>query len=744
MKNLFLALVFVGALTIHSKVLYSNEPEEIIVTSSYIDKNLSDLDDPIHVIGGDEIILGSTLSLGESIDNLLGIQSSDFGSAVGQPIIRGLSGSRVKIMNNGRVLRDVSSIGGDHMNEVDLNDIQQIEIVRGPSSLLYSSGTIGGIINIIDSTIAREDIREAKLNIGLESQSVNDGDSGSFSYQNNIGGFNLSLAFKDSQFDNFDIPNGAIIHTEDEHHEEAHHDENEHEENLGNLPNSDYESTSKRFGISKTWDWGYFGISYKNSESLYGIPFHSEGHEGHSGHGEEEHHEEESHHDEEEHEGERIFSNTESDVFDIEGSYTVNNSWLKKINYFFRSSEYLLVEQHAEEEHHDEDEHDDHGHAEGPTNFENEAKEFGAVFDFSNDVLDQKLSLKYAEEEISIIGNESFMRPVDNEELSLGYYISKEFASFHFDLGIRYDDISRKGSVAHHEEHHDEGEHDEEEHHDDEEHEEEIDYFNKDFSKTSFAANLSREINDNLTISLGLTRVERAPSSVELFMNGPHLATGRFEVGNTSLKPETANNIDLNVFYQNNNFSISANIFSNEVDNYIYLQDETEEEHDEHEEEHGDHGGLILANYLQKDSELEGYEFEISQIFAFDKGNITLSLGRDSVTGEFKNGTNIPRIVPARNILTVSYSEDNLEAKLTYKDVEKQSDIGEGETITEAYEMLDLSLRKTFEFDNQNKLILSLFGKNLLDEAARNHSSFVKNEVPLPGRNFGVRLNYRF
>ena len=271
----------------------------------------------------------------------------------------------------------------------------------------------------------------------------------------------------------------------------------------------------------------------------------------------------------------------------------------------------------------------------------------------------------------------------------------------------------------------------------------EIDYFNKDYSETSFAVNFAREVNDNFTVSLGLARVERAPSSVELFMNGAHLVTGRFEVGNTELESETANNIDLNIFYQNNNFSLRGNIFKNDIDNYIYLQDETEEEHEEHEE-HDDHGGLILANYLQKDAELEGYEFEISQVFAFDRGNLTLSLGRDSVTGEFKNGMNIPRIVPARNILTVSYSEDNLSARLTYKDVEEQNDIGQGETATEAYEMLDFSLRKTFVLSNQNEISLSLFGKNLLDEVARNHASFVKNEVPLPGRNYGLKLNYKF
>ena len=189
MRNLLIALFIVGAITIHNKALIAQESvenisdlDEIIVTSSYIDNNLSDLDDPIHVIVGDDTIFDTTSSLGESLDNLLGVQSSDFGAAVGHPIIRGLSGNRVRIMNNGRTLRDVSTIGDDHMNEIDLNDIQQIEIVRGPSSLLYSSGTVGGIINIIDNTIAKEDFTDLKFNVGLESQSVNDGETGSISF----------------------------------------------------------------------------------------------------------------------------------------------------------------------------------------------------------------------------------------------------------------------------------------------------------------------------------------------------------------------------------------------------------------------------------------------------------------------------------------------------------------------------------------------------------------------------------
>ena len=198
----------------------ANVLEEVIVTSSLIDQTLSDIENPLHVVSGDDISATASQSLGESLDGLLGVSSADYGSGVGQPIIRGMSGNRVKILNNGMIVRDVAGIGVDHVNDVDLNNIQQIEIVRGPSSLLYANGTIGGIINIVDSTIAREDFAESELKLGLEAQSVNDGDSHNLSYQNNLGGLNFSFAYKDSQFDNFDVPTGAILHDED--HEDEH------------------------------------------------------------------------------------------------------------------------------------------------------------------------------------------------------------------------------------------------------------------------------------------------------------------------------------------------------------------------------------------------------------------------------------------------------------------------------------------------------------------------------------------
>jgi iron complex outermembrane receptor protein len=506
-----------------------------------------------------------------------------------------------------------------------------------------------------------------------------------------------------------------------------------------------------KFGASKVTDKGYIGFSVSNIESTYGIPFHGEGHEDEHG---EEHGEEEGH---DEHEGERIFTNSESDKFNLRGSYNLDG-WksAKSIDFFFNDSDYTFTEQHAEEEEHeeeghDEDDHDEHeGHAEGPTTFTNDSSEAGFIIDFSNMLVTQKLSLNLVEENTSIIGAEAFMNPSTRDEFTVGYFASREVSDYTLDFGLRFDRLANKGSVseAHEEEHHDEEEdHDEEEHHDEDE-EMEITSYDKSFNNTSIAFNIGRELNEFISVDLGFASVERAPSSIELFMNGAHLATGRFEVGNVNLQPEISNNIDFTVSMNSGSFYASASLFANKVDNYIYLQDETEEEHEEHDEEHeedhDDHGGLVLANYLQQDADLDGYEIEFGNTFDLGSGELTMSFGRDEVSGEFQVGGNIPRLNPARNIYKFKYSQDDMTFGLMLKDVEKQADIGLAETATAAYQMLNAKLTRNFDLGNQGALTVSLFGNNLLDEVARNHASYVKTQAPLPGRNYGVRFNLTF
>jgi iron complex outermembrane receptor protein len=206
----------------------------------------------------------------------------------------------------------------------------------------------------------------------------------------------------------------------------------------------------------------------------------------------------------------------------------------------------------------------------------------------------------------------------------------------------------------------------------------------------------------------------------------------------------------------------------NDVDNYITLQDELDG-HDDHDDDHGDEHGdddhdddhgdehgdddhddhgefenLIHADYVQEDAEFRGYEFEFGRTFTLGSGDLRLSFGRDDVNAEFSDGHNVPRINPARNIYSLSYVENDWVFKIDLKDVEKQNDIAEGETVTDSYQMLNTRLTKTFNISGAGELKVSIFGSNLLDEAARNHSSFVKKQVPLAGRNYGAKFSYKF
>ena len=744
--NAFIVLIAVQSIDAFSQEVVE---ETVVVTSALVDTN--HIDKPLYVIDGNEILDGATTSLGEAIDGYLGISIADYGSAVGQPIIRGMSGPRVKILKNGMVNRDVSGLGVDHLNDVDLNDISQIEIVKGPSSLLYANGTIGGIINIVDDCIAEMDFDGAEFAAGYETQSVNDGSSEYFNFKNNLYGFNFNFGYKNTEFGNYDVPGGAILHDEDhdDEHGDEHGDEHEeHEEDMGYVNNSDFASEATKFGISKTGDWGYIGISIDNLESVYGIPFHGDEHEDEHGddHGDD-HGDEDEH---EEHEEERIFSTTDSESLTLKGSYNVGGSLVNKVDYTFRSSDYSLTEAHDEEghdedhgdedhgdeDHGDEDEHEEHA----PTTFLNNAYEYGAIFDMSNDAISQKVSFNFVDEDTSIFGEEAFMNPANNRELTLGYFVSKDYEPFHVDFGIRLDQIDRTGSVSH-----EDGD---------------LDKYSINDNTTSFALNVGRDLTDNLDVTLGFASVERLPSVIELFMNGPHMATGRFEVGDPNLNSETSNNLDITFNYQSGDYYAYASFFINDVDNYITLMDEDEghgddhhdedhgdEDHgdeDDHGDDHEDHGNLIHANYIQEDAEFDGYEIEIGRTIELGSGKLTLSYGRDVINAQFTDGHNVPRINPSRNIYSLSYLQNDLVFKLNLKDVEKQNNFGEGESATSGYQMLDARLTKTIDLKGSSILKLSLFGNNLLDEVARNHSSFVKNEVPLPGKNYGMKFNLTF
>ncbi len=655
-----------------------SQDEEVIVTSSLSGETLAEIDSPIFVIGGDEINYGATSSLGENLNSLLGVNSSDFGPAVGQPVIRGMGGNRVKILSNGKLVRDVSGLGSDHLNDVDLNNVQQIEVVRGPSSLLYSNGTMGGIVNIVDQTIASKDFDGNNFNIGLERQSVNQGTTGNFSYQGNVNDVNITYGFKNVNFENFNVPAFAIVHEEGPEADET-------------LKNSDFARTSQKFGTSIVRDWGYFGFSLGKGENTYGIAYHGEEDDDHNeGNGEP--------HDEDE----RIQVDTDSENLTLEGA-SLNLTGLETFDYFLQVNDYTFVEAHIEE----------NGGGDSTT-YTNESYEIGlkgVIAKGSNGAI-QNFTINVNQEDVKIVkskaGEVPFMKPVESQMISFGYFIGQEFGMLDLDYGLRLDQVSRDGT------------------------------FNTtvhDISKTdlSTALTLGWNLDNNLNLSLGISSVARAPSDLELFMNGKHLVAARVEIGDVNLESERSNNIDFSLGYENDGYFLSASVYSNAVDDYIYLKDSGNKQ-----------DNLPIVNFTQADADFNGYEIEVGKSFAVNNGELQISYGRDEVVGTFSSGGNVPRITPIKNIYSFSYAQENILYDLKIKDVQREDDLGLNETVTEGYTMVDFDITRNISIGNDEELVLSVFGSNLLDEKARSHTSYAKGPVPMAGRNFGVKLNFNF
>ena len=195
---------------------------------------------------------------------------------------------------------------------------------------------------------------------------------------------------------------------------------------------------------------------------------------------------------------------------------------------------------------------------------------------------------------------------------------------------------------------------------------------------------------------------------------------------------------------------LKASFYANTVDNYIYLMDETEEDHEDHEDEdHEDHhGDMILANYLQQDAEFTGNEIVVGRTMDLGNGNLTVSLGRDSVTGKFNadsaEESYVPRLTPVRTFFDVDYDSPDYSAGISFKDVKSQYKTAIEETATDGFLLVDMKVAKEFALSPDVGMTVSFFAKNLMDERARNHTSFVKNQVPLAGRNIGFKFNITF
>ena len=367
--------------------------EEIIVTGSYLEKRLGRIEEQVHIIDAQSVTTDASYNLGNIIENLIGVSSSNYGNAVGQPVIRGLSGRRIRVLHNDRIVRDLSGVGFDRVNELDLNQLDQIEVIRGPLSLLFANGSIGGTINVVDTTIPEQDFIDQKISFSLGIQSVSRGYKGLFSYQDHHDGLNLSLATSGSELESYEVPkqpmdDGVL---------------------LQNLPNSYVDTSSSKIGLSGAGGWGYAGFSYSDQSTAFGVPLYQAPYD----------------------KKERVFSSTNSQTSTFDSTFEIGGEWLQNIKFFYQNTDYTFIEQRSSDFF-------------NTTTFNNKGDEAGITLDFSTpDTINRFVAL-YHKENISVRGEGAFLKPTQSTETIIAYYLSNAINSLKIDFGIQYVNIERQ------------------------------------------------------------------------------------------------------------------------------------------------------------------------------------------------------------------------------------------------------------------------------------------------------------
>lgn len=213
---------------------------------------------PAKILAGDELRDKIGASLGETLSQELGVSASGFGPGASRPIIRGMEGSRVKMLENGMAVTDVSGLSNDHAVASEGAIARQIEILRGPAALLYGSGAIGGLVNVVNERIPThlepKPTGQAELRLG----SVDDARNVSGSVDGASGALGFHVDGSVRHTDDYKIPGNRGL--------------GDPGSPSGRLPHSFTRQKTAGFGASLIGPWGHAGASVGVLDNLYGIP----------------------------------------------------------------------------------------------------------------------------------------------------------------------------------------------------------------------------------------------------------------------------------------------------------------------------------------------------------------------------------------------------------------------------------------------------------------------------------------
>lgn len=656
--------------------------DDYTVSSGPLAREVSDFSSPFASLNEDAIRREGGGTLGELLSGQSGVHATSFGAGASRPIIRGFDGPRIRILDSAIESTDVSNTSPDHAVSVEPLLVDRVEIIRGPATLLYGSSAIGGVVNVIGKEIPRERVPESGYEGAFESRFDSVSDEETFLGYGTVGVGDWALSFTGltRTSEDYEIPVPA----------EA--DENG---GSGHLDNSFVETDAVSAG--GTYFFGernYFGAAFSLYESLYGIPGHDHGHGGGGGgHGNED-----------------VSVDLQRIRFHNELVIYEPADWIEAARVRFGYTDYEHTELEGDET---------------GTVFKREGWELRAEASHHEWALSDEgvIGLQLSDSDFEAIGDEAFAPPstTSSQAVFLSEHIHR--GAWHYEYGGRIErqDVEAAGNRN--------------------------DYEDLAFS---LAGGLIWSFADSQSLALSLQRSERHPDSTELYARGPHLATSQYEIGDPDLGLETAYGVDLSYRYNSADWTGSLTLFYTYFDDYIFAENlgfETDPEGRVLGDAGFDAGeALDTYQYTAVDASFGGVEAELDHIL-YTSGDTQFSVGLvgDFVEAENRNSNDpLPRIPPLRLGTRANLEKGLWSADLLLRRAFDQSNNAPGETETGGYTELRLNVQREFELSNGLRLTAFARGNNLLDDEIRHHTSFLKDEAPMPGRSFLVGARVEF
>lgn len=686
----FFILFFTANFYISTAQAHSTELDTIVVSSS-AQSSMYDVAQPVTVISKEDLDNKAGNTLGALLENTPGVTNASFGAGVGRPVIRGMSGSRVKVLQNGSDSADVSALSSDHAPMAEASSAEQIEILYGPATLMYGGGAVGGVVNLIDRRIHELPNEGMHGEISAQGSSVDKGYNTDAMLD--AGGGNWVLHLDGFKRDAKDYHSGA-----------------------GRVDNSDSEGQGGAVALS----WangrsGFIGASISTLSYDYAVPNSD---------------------------GEAFRVQPKQTRYDLKGAWRpdVNSAWgwMDEWRTELSFNDY----QHAETEPEDGEildvglfeqqswelqsriRHRPIGQWQGTFGVQLKQQELALCHDHDGcdgiahitEAWDGNKGTSFKQESGFSFAHDTPMPLADTQHS--GAFLIEQLDWLHgtLELGLRLDQVrlSVNPSPIKHSYR-----------------QAQSYYDDKTFTPMTLSAAGTLVLDEYQRLGLSVARVQRAPEATELFWNGDHHATFSYQLDNPDLGLETAYTFDVNWLYQGEKSQFKAALYYYHFQDYIYndLKPFSDPYHGEN-----------VYRYEQDDARFFGtelsWQYNLNTTWHWD-------VIADAVSAKRTNGEALPRTPPASLLAALNWRKNGWEARLESKAVMKQNQVAATEMSTAGFVLLN-AYASYHQALRHGELQWRASLHNLTDEYTLNHVSYLKAAAPMPGRNLMLGLRVKF